>query len=121
MSGIKHIEFWVSNLKDSLIFYEELFTIIGWEKVEDNTWKNGDTKIYFIEKPVLVAGTIGPRHICFLAGGREVVDQVGKFLKGSNAEIVRGPKEYAYKERTGYTIDFKDPDGYVLEVATKSE
>lgn len=117
---IKHIEFWISDLKKSIKFYKGIFEIIGWNLIEKNAFSNGQTKIYFIEQDVKLQKTIGPRHICFLAGSRKIVDNVGRFLADNNYKIIRGPFEYHYKNRISYTVDFKDPDGYVIEVATKS-
>ena len=34
--GIKHIEITVSDLQRSLNFYDSLFEIIGWQKVDKN-------------------------------------------------------------------------------------
>jgi len=120
LSGIKHIEFWVSDLARSMAFYRRLFALIGWEEFDATSFLQGDTKIYFVEKAVRISETLGPRHICFLAGSREVVDGVGDFLKISGAEIIRGPIESRYKGRISYTVDFKDCNGYILEVATAS-
>jgi catechol 2,3-dioxygenase-like lactoylglutathione lyase family enzyme len=119
-TGIKHIEFWVSNLEKSLNFYKQLFTIINWQLVDDNGFTDGDTKIYFIEQPVNLIPSVGPRHICFLAHSKATVDEVGKFLKNFNMSTIRGPLESDFKGRSSYTVDFKDPDGYIIEVATKS-
>jgi catechol 2,3-dioxygenase-like lactoylglutathione lyase family enzyme len=121
LAKIKHIEFWVSNLKKSLEFYKGFFAILGWDLVEEKGFTNGETKIYFMEQPVSFSKNIGPRHICFLAESRELVDEVGNFLKANNSSVIRGPLDSNYKERSSYTVDFKDPDGYILEVATKSE
>ena len=120
MPGIKHIEFWVSNLNVSLKFYDQLFEIIGWNKIDENGFSNDITKIYFIEQPFIFNKNVGPRHICFLAESRNIVEKVAIFLKNNNVFIIRGPIDSGYKERTSYTVDFKDPDGYILEVATES-
>ena len=117
---IKHIEFWVSNLKKSLEFYKGFFAILGWELIEEKGFTNGETKIYFVEQLVSFNKNVGPRHICFLAESRELVDEIGNFLKANNSFIIRGPIDSGYKGRSSYTVDFKDPDGYILEVATKS-
>jgi len=120
-ASIKHLEFWVSDLDRSINFYEGIFRIIGWEKVEANGFSNGETKIYFIEQAVKLERTVGPRHLCFLAVSKEVVDEIAKFLSEVKAEIIRGPLESQYQDRTSYTVDFRDPDGYIIEVATKSK
>jgi len=35
---IKHIEFWVSDLRRSMKFYKGIFEIIGWECIEKNAF-----------------------------------------------------------------------------------
>lgn len=120
-AAIKHIEFWVSDLDRSIKFYEVIFKIIGWQKIEANAFSNGETKIYFIEQNVKSGKAVGPRHICFLANSCETVDAIGKAMLEMQTDIIRGPMESLYKDRTSYTVDFRDPDGYVIEVATKSK
>jgi catechol 2,3-dioxygenase-like lactoylglutathione lyase family enzyme len=115
--GINHIEFWVSDLKRSLPFYEPLFSAIGWRKLGEGEFSSGSTVIYFVERTVPKADTLGPRHICFQAASRDVVDTVGKLLTASSATILWGPVEMAEYSEGYYTVDFRDPDGYVLEVA----
>ncbi len=117
---IKHIEFWVANLERSMRFYERIFGLIGWEKIESNAFSNGEIKMYFVEQNVKSEKTAGPRHICFLARSRKIVDEVAKLLLETQADIIRGPLESQYKDRSSYTVDFRDPDGYIIEVATKS-
>lgn len=119
-AAIKHIEFWTSELKRSMKFYNGILSMIGWKEIENNTFSDGQTKIYFIEQDVESLKTIGPRHICFLASSRKEVDDVGQFLTKNNHNIIRGPLESQYKNRSSYTVDFRDPDGYVIEVATES-
>ena len=119
-SVIKHIEFWVSDFERSIKFYEKIFEIIGWKKIESNAFSNGETKIYFIEQDVRTRRAIGPRHLCFLATSRKKVDEVAKFLSKTKSDIIRGPLESRYRSRNSSTADFRDPDGYVVEVATQS-
>lgn len=116
-AGLNHIEFWVSDLKRSLKFYEPLFSAIGWRKLGDTEFSSGDCIVYFVEKPVKHADSAGPRHICFQAGSRNVVDQVKGVLSKMKADVVRGPVEMPDYSADYYTIDFRDPDGYVIEVA----
>lgn len=117
---IKHIEFWVSDLRRSIKFYKRIFNIVGWKHIEPNVFSNGEIKIYFIEQDVKSGKTVGPRHICFLATSHRIVNEVANFLTRVKADIIRGPLESQHKNRGSYTVDFRDPDGYVIEVATKS-
>jgi catechol 2,3-dioxygenase-like lactoylglutathione lyase family enzyme len=114
--GISHIEFWVSDMERSLAFYSPLFSRLGWRQIHDHEFTDGTVKIYFIEKYVAVQDAAGPRHLCFKAESRARVDEVAAFLRSVGAMILRGPCEMKYSEGY-YTVDFKDPDGYILEVA----
>lgn len=119
-SFIKHIEFWVSDLGFSIKFYKGIFKIIGWKLIEKNAFSNGETKIYFVEQNLKARETIGPRHLCFLANSRKAVNEIAKFLTDNDYDIIRGPIESRYKNRDSYSVDFRDPDGYIIEVATES-
>ena len=117
MSSIKHVEFWVFNLDNSLKFYNVLFSILGWSKYQDYGFENDGTKIYFREKSVEKKDTVGPRHICFNANSKEVVNKVNDFLLKIKANIIRGPIITEYNDKSSYHIDFFVPDSYILEVS----
>lgn len=120
MTAIKHIEFLVSDFEKAIGFYAGLFDVLGWIKVSENGFKIGDTKIYFKEnKELSMQKSLGPRHICFQADNRVVVDEVGAYLKKYGAKMIRGPLEAEGEKYSKgyYTVDFYDPDGYMLEVA----
>lgn len=123
MKGIKHIEFWVSDLDKSILFYKEFFTVIGWEQVDPDRFKSGNTKIYFKQYTKPHVDSVGPRHICFWTETRDVVDQAGELLKKHGLKIIRGPIEMSgeFYSSGYYTVDFYDPDGYILEVAHASQ
>lgn len=116
--GLNHIEFWVSDLKKSLVYYDTLFSLIGWKKLSHAAYSSGMTEIYFVEKQgIKRQDTIGPRHICFQAASKEMVDSVGQWLKDNNHSVIRGPVERDDYSKGYYTVDFRGPDGFVLEVA----
>lgn len=116
-AGIHHIEFWVSNLERSRALYAALFKAVGWEQKSDTEFSSGASTIYFYEKPVTRVDGVGPRHICLQATSRAVVEDVAKLLKKQQADIIRGPVEMPEYSEGYYTVDFRDPDGYVIEVA----
>lgn len=118
---IDHIEFWVRNLQLSLRWYRHLFSIIGWRQIAKNAFSNGETTIYFVEQKVRAQKTIGCRHICFYASSHGMVDKVGAFLKKNKNIIIRGPVASKYKSFRSYTIDFKDLDGYIIEVTADAK
>ena len=74
--GINHIEFWVSDLARSLAFYRPLFAAIGWHQRSEAEFGSGSSVVYFIEKPVGRVDGVGPRHLCFHATSRAVVETV---------------------------------------------
>ena len=117
--GIKHIEFWVSDLKRSDRFYSEFFNILGWKKVGDSSFKLGSTKLYFKQSDKSRIDTLGVRHICFWAKSRVVVDKVAELVKAQGVKKIRGSVEMKGKEYSSgyYTVDFCDPDGCIVEVA----
>jgi catechol 2,3-dioxygenase-like lactoylglutathione lyase family enzyme len=116
-NGINHIEFWVSNLARSSAFYSAIFAELGWRKMSDTEFSSGSTMFYLIEKPVSTVDTAGPRHICFQADSRKMVEAVAKILKDQHAKVIRGPVEMTEYSKGHYTVDFRDPDGCVMEVA----
>ncbi|RYE53219.1 MAG: hypothetical protein EOP48_14875 [Sphingobacteriales bacterium] len=115
--GINHIEFWVSDLEQSIKFYYSFLNLIGWKKISDLSFSDGVMIIYFVEmKGVEKVRSLGIRHLCFQATEKEQVDQVSQALAILGAEVIRGPKIMPYS-KDYYTIDFYDPDGQVIEVA----
>lgn len=115
--GINHIEFWVKNLEETVRFYSELFPLIGWRALNQTSFSSGQQEIYFKEMPIALHESLGVRHICFHAISPEVVDAVGAWLHRQNADIIRGPLEMSHYSAGYYTVDFRDPNGFVLEVA----
>jgi catechol 2,3-dioxygenase-like lactoylglutathione lyase family enzyme len=115
--GINHIEFWVSDLSKSFNFYKNFLEVIGWSPLGNNAMATTSMEIYFKEFPELkLLTSLGTRHICFQATEKQLVDQVAVVLNKSAATILRGPIEMPYSKEY-YTIDFKDPDGCIIEVA----
>ncbi len=118
MNPIRHIEFWVSDLKLSLEFYKELFLAIGWSHVDENGFSKDGVKIYFYEKQDLTRDieVPGPRHICFQVENKDIVDLVSNLSKVKDL-VLHGPG--ILHPNGSYMLVFKDPDGYILEVAYK--
>ena len=115
--GIKHVEIAVSDLQKSLNFYDAFFEIIGWQKIRENGFIVGNTKVYLKQWDFPNGNTLGARHICFWANNRTMVDKVGVYVKSIGVKVIRGPLIVTEYSPDYYTIDFYDPDGYMLEVA----
>nr|EJQ78275.1 hypothetical protein IGC_03287 [Bacillus cereus HuA4-10] len=58
--GIHHIEFLVANLEESISFYDTLFSIIGWRKLNEVEYSTGESEIYFKEVDEEIVRTLGP-------------------------------------------------------------
>ncbi len=116
-AGVKHVEIAVSDLTKSMRFYEKLFRILGWKKVPKHGFVTGPTKVYLKRWPFPKGNTLGARHVCFHAQDRAAVNRVGAFVKKAGVRMIRGPMVVPEYSPDYYTVDFFDPDGYMLEVA----
>lgn len=115
--GINHIEFWVSDIRKSVEFYNSFLSLIGWKPISEVSFSNGIMVIYFQEmKGIEKIRSLGVRHLCFQATEKEQVDQVYDALMAIQTKIIRGPLLMPYSKEY-YTVDFYDLDGQVLEVA----
>jgi catechol 2,3-dioxygenase-like lactoylglutathione lyase family enzyme len=118
MSAIHHIELSVSDLARSSGFYKALLSGLGWSELRPGMYLKDGCEIYLQAAAASESGPRhGPRHICFRAGSRNDVDRVGTLLQAMNASVIRGPVAMPQYSATYYTVDFRDPDGFVLEVA----
>lgn len=115
--GIKHIEIAVSDLQKSLDFYRPLFKIIGWKEVDKNGFVSGNLKIYLKKWDYPIGNSLGVRHLCFWADNRDMVDKVEEYIKNAKVKMIRGPIVVPEYSPDYYTVDFYDPDGFMLEVA----
>lgn len=115
--GINHIEFWVSDIRKSMKFYNSFLSLIGWKQISEVSFSSGSMVIYFLEmKGVEKVRSLGVRHLCFQATKKEQVDQVYQALFTEKADFIRGPLSMSYSSGY-YTVDFYDPDGQIIEVA----
>jgi len=115
--GINHIEFWVSDIGRSMLFYSSFLSLIGWKKISDVSFSCCGMVIYFVEmKGIKKVRSLGMRHMCFQATEKEQVDMVHEVLLTAKAAVIRGPQLMPYSKEY-YTVDFYDPDGQVIEVA----
>ncbi|PGZ05434.1 hypothetical protein COE30_22790 [Bacillus cereus] len=111
------MEFWVKDLEESISFYDKFFPIIGWRRLSEVAYSTGKSEIYFKEVTEEMVMTLGPRHICYQAIHRGVVDEVAEFLASTKVKVIRGPIEMNHYSDGYYIIDFYDPNGFVVEVA----
>ncbi len=118
MSAIHHVEVTVSDLARSRDFYASLLSELGWKELRPGMYLKDGCEVYLKAAVASEPGLhYGPRHICFRAGSRDEVDRIGAWLKSEKASVIRGPLAMPEYGATYYTVDFHDPDGFVLEVA----
>jgi catechol 2,3-dioxygenase-like lactoylglutathione lyase family enzyme len=118
MSAIHHIELSVSDLARSSDFYKALLVGLGWTELRSGMYLKDGCEVYLKAVADAESGPRhGPRHVCFRAASREDVDRTGVLLRSRGASILRGPLAMPQYSATYYTVDFRDPDGFVLEVA----
>jgi catechol 2,3-dioxygenase-like lactoylglutathione lyase family enzyme len=90
--GINHIEFWVSDLKKTIPFYQSFLIIIGWKLINPVSFTNGGMEIYFSERrDNKKIDSLGIRHLCFQATTREQVDRVYENLLKLGTTFIRKP------------------------------
>ena len=118
MPAINHIEMSVSNLGRSAAFYGALFRELGWKELRPGMWIEDGCEVYLKETkaPGAPGAAFGPRHVAFRAPSREAVDRVAEAMRSMGATVIRGPQPMPEYSATYYTFDFRDPDGFVLEV-----
>jgi catechol 2,3-dioxygenase-like lactoylglutathione lyase family enzyme len=114
--GINHIEIWVKDVPQTMAFFAPILGVLGWKQLNDFAFCTDYLEIFFKRSEAPLAPSLGVRHICLQAVTKEQVDQVGAYLASINADIIRGPKEMPYTQDY-YTVDFRDPNGLVYEVA----
>ena len=115
--GINHIEFWVSDIKKAIPFYQSFLTIIGWKSLCPVSFTNGSIEIFFSERSEnRKLDSLGIRHLCFQATTSEQVDRVYRILLDMETTFIRKPQIMNYS-KAYYTVDFYDPDGQIIEVA----
>ncbi len=118
MMPIHHVELSVSDLQRSAAFYRSLLLELGWNEARPGMYHKDGCEIYLKAAPGAGSGAhYGVRHLCLRAGSREEVDRVGARLAARSVSILRGPQAMPEYGATYYTVDFRDPDGFVLEVA----
>jgi catechol 2,3-dioxygenase-like lactoylglutathione lyase family enzyme len=119
MAAIHHIELTVSDIARSTTFYAALFHELGWKALRPTMFIRDGCEVYLkeVKGAELAATRAGPRHVCFGAESRDVVDRVAATVRTLGAAVLRGPQAMPEYSPTYYTVDFRDPDGFVLEVA----
>ena len=134
--GVDHLDLVVTDLERSLDFYNGLLEPLGFTRNSEIAGERGERVVY-------IGGTggasvslrqarsdahptpydryaVGIHHLCFVAPGREVVDERFAWLRDRGAEIESEPREYDYTPGY-YAVFFYDPDGIKLEIVHRPD
>ena len=138
---IDHIQITVKNLAKAEVFYDSLFTLLGFDpqrKVKAHIAEH-DFDVIEYSHPKLAFAITSPRqafkdetvhrrkpgalhHLAFKAESRAEVDQLYQALLRIQTTIVTAPKLYPEYSPHYYAVFFKDPGGIKYElVCTKNE
>ncbi len=120
-----HIRIAVSDLSDSIIFYERLFEQLRYRREREHAWVTPYGLGFWLiqaeyPEPKHTHGAPGLHHFCFPADMRSRVDTVYYFLREIEVAISDPPRDYPEYVDDGeeyYAVFFYDPDGIKLEVA----
>ena len=126
INGVAHFQLCVSDMAQSVAFYEPLLAAMGLHIVMDDR----ESYFYCVGGRTGVAispaspehraeqftqGSVGLHHVCFRARKRQDVDEIFALARQLGARIVREPREDGYAPGY-YSTLFEDPDGIRIEV-----
>ncbi|MFA6236978.1 MAG: VOC family protein [Bacteriovorax sp.] len=122
---LSHIELFVSNYRESIIFYDLILLSLGWDRMvtrsEHTSYSDGTLKIIIcpVEENYLNEGyhrkRVGLNHIALYAQTKDMVDRFHRDVLVANnipALYDDGPKG----DNNYYSVYFEDPDRIKLEV-----
>lgn len=115
---IDHVALNVSNLEESILFYEDFFgfeIIEQWDDPKQAFMGAGDVVIGLLENPGYDFNVHTLSHIAFSCE-RLDFKKIVQRIREVGLDIVSGPKP----QRAGETVLFRDPSGNVLEVCYPS-
>lgn len=116
VTGFNHLTLRVKNLKRSLRFYCDLLGMKLVHKGRSDVYLEwGEAWICLLERPCGDLRTTGPGmdHVAFTLEEKDFFQAVS-LLKARQVEMVREP----VFRGGGWSVQFKDPDGIVLELFT---
>ncbi|WP_208560460.1 VOC family protein [Marinilactibacillus kalidii] len=123
---LHHIEFYVSDLKQSIDFWGWLLTELGYEiyqKWENGrSWKLDSTYIVFVQVQKQFATIpyhrkqVGMNHLAFYASSRAHVDELTTLLSQKDVPILYADAHPYAGGPNHYAIYFEDPDRIKVEI-----
>ncbi len=128
--GLDHIYIAVSDLPQSVVFYDQVMRVLGFRK--GNTPVGGQPHVHYFNrvmqftlrpaKPDAAAHdpfVPGLHHLCFQVADREMIDSIAQGLQQLGIKIIT-PRLYPEYGTDYYALYFKDPDGIELEIVNRT-
>lgn len=122
MRRIDHVVLTVSNLKQALRFYHEVFDMPVLNDQSDDkqvTLRCGHQliRLQLADRPALVAAhpTIGSADLCLVAGDQ--LEDIIHHLNSYYVDIIAGPVEKVGAEGAMTSVYLHDPDNNLIEIA----
>lgn len=113
---IDHLKILVASIERSMPYYDKLLTLIGFEKLRNDVWTDGDG--FFIQFEQANAGTseyerygAGMNHIGFCAPSPEFVINVQRQMKESGFLVPE-----TQHRGSAVALFMSDPDGIRFEI-----
>lgn len=123
---LHHIEFYVSNLERSLMFWAWLLEELGYQSYQTwelgQSWKLGDTYIVFVQAdadfmdPPYDRRRVGLNHLAFHAASRQQVDELTEALREKGVPILYSDRHPFAGGPDYYAVFFEDPDRIKVEL-----
>ena len=123
---LHHIEFYVSNLEHSLVFWAWLLEALGYQAYQTwelgQSWKLGDTYIVFVQAdadfmdPPYNRRRVGLNHLAFHAASRQQVDELTEALREKGVPILYSDRHPFAGGPDYYAVFFEDPDRIKVEL-----
>ena len=127
MSGLSHVEIYVSDLDRSVTFWGWFLPQVGFEPFqswdEGRSWRCGETYVVFVQaedgyrdRP-FHRKEPGLNHVAFYADSSDQVRAIEAALRERGVRILyddRGPEEIGTP--SDYAVFFEDPDRIKVEV-----
>lgn len=123
---LHHVEIYVSNLDQTIEFWDWFLTELGYVKYQkwDSgiSWKYRETYLVFVQVEERFLDTpyhrsrVGLNHLAFHANSREHVDEITEMLKRKGINILYLNKHPFAGGPDYYAVFFEDPDRIKVEL-----
>ncbi|MGG3738916.1 VOC family protein [Aeribacillus pallidus] len=128
---LHHIEIYVSNLSETIKFWNWLLTELGYEQYQKwesgISWKYRNTYIVFVQVEERFLDIpyhrcrVGLNHLAFHAKSKKQVDEITEKLQEKGINILYLDKHPYAGGENHYAVYFEDPDRIKVELVAPSD